>query len=79
MEKDKIIEIINRNTKLSNDGYLRKVILEDKNKLAFDILAEYIGRIGELEAKVTAYEAILNNSNFKMAVAREIKGDAIRI
>lgn len=70
-----IDEILKRHSKPKyewNDNP-REFSIDDKSSIIDDIEWLFKQELGKQEAKIYAYEAILSNSNFKMAVVREKK------
>lgn len=70
-----IDEILKRHSKSRyewNDN-LREFDSDDRSSIIDDIEWLFKQELGKQEAKIYAYEAILSNSNFKMAVVREKK------
>lgn len=68
-------EILKRHSKSKyewNDN-LREFDSDDRSSIIDDIEWLFKQELGKQEAKIYAYEAILSNSNFKMAVVREKK------
>lgn len=71
-----IDEILKRHSKSEyewNDNP-RKFDVDDRSSIIDDIEWLFKQELGKQEAKIYAYEAILSNSNFKMAVVRDKKG-----
>ena len=71
-----INEILKRHSKLRyewNDNP-REFDVDDRSSIIDDIEWLFKQELGKQEAKIYAYEAILSNSNFKMAVVRDKKG-----
>lgn len=70
-----IDEILKRHSKSKyewNDNP-REFDIDDRSSIIDDIEWLFKQELGKQEAKIYAYEAILSNSNFKMAVVREKK------
>ena len=72
-----IDEILKRHSKskFEWDSNLREFNSNDRSSIIRDIEWLFKQELGKQEAKIYAYEAILNNSNFKMAVIKEKKNE----